>query len=192
MSLALALALVTTPEAGQDFRAIADLTFPILVREPVYKIDPVTLSCVRHISLAWQIMDPREARYVCARIEDAPTDLKLLRRRYKECHDWPMVEEACIFPDRVCLTNLLSFNRAYRSYLDNRVMIELTLWWDLRTAIQRCDELYHNLDLVRDAKCEYYYVTVRRGALQKLVDKFGSLYLVPLEFVPLEYFERVP
>ena len=66
------------------------------------------------------------------------------------------------------------FNRAYRQHLGLRQPVELARWWDLRTALQETDHLYQVWDNVRDARCEYYYVTVRRQALKKLREMIGE------------------
>ena len=69
---------------------------------------------------------------------------------------------------------MLSFNRAYRQHLDSRQTLELTNWWELREALQEADRLYQVWDTVRDARCDYYYVTVRRQALKKLRETVGE------------------
>ena len=38
----------------------------------------------------------------------------------------------------------------------------------VRSAMKETDRLYHVWDAVRDSRCDYYYVTVRRQALKKL------------------------
>jgi hypothetical protein len=41
-------------------------------------------------------------------------------------------------------------------------------------AINETQQLYHVWDAVRDARCEFYYVTVRRQALLKLRGLIGE------------------
>jgi hypothetical protein len=77
------------------------------------------------------------------------------------------------FPDRGLINELLSFNRAYRQHLDSRQALDLTCWWELHEALQEADRLYQIWDTVRDARCDYYYVTVRRQALKKLREAVG-------------------
>jgi hypothetical protein len=78
------------------------------------------------------------------------------------------------FPDRALINDLLSFNRSYRQHLDSRQSIEKTYWWELHEAVQEADRLYQLWDTVRDARCDYYYVTVRRQALKKVRETVGA------------------
>src|SRR5262249_58838935 len=121
----------------------------------------------------WENLDPREVRYVLTRPEDFNTDLKLLRRRFHELADAPPLHDCNRFPDRSTVSDLLSFNRAYRQHLDSRQSVELVHWWDLQEALQEADRLYQVWDTVRDARCDYYYVTVRRQALKRLLQTIG-------------------
>jgi hypothetical protein len=60
--------------------------------------------------------------------------------------------------------------------------------------MQEADRLYQVWDTVRDARCDYYYVTVRRQALKRLRDMLGSdaYYSGVLPpHVPLWRFQRV-
>ena len=71
---------------------------------------------------------------------------------------------------------------------------ESTRGWELRTALQETDHLYYIWDTVRDARCEYYYVTVRRQALKRLRDLLGeeAYYTTKLPpFVPLWRFQSI-
>ncbi|HEX5269656.1 MAG TPA: hypothetical protein VFW33_04170 [Gemmataceae bacterium] len=127
----------------------------------------------QQLALKWEILDPREVRYVLARPEDFAADLKLLQRRYHELANAPPVADCLRFPDRATVSDLLAFNRAYRQQMDARQAVELVHWWEYREAVQEADKLYQVWDNVRDARCDYYYVTVRRHALQKLREAIG-------------------
>ncbi len=128
---------------------------------------------VQQLALKWEILDEREKRYVLARPEDFAADLKLLQRRYHELANAPPVADCLRFPDRATVSDLLAFNRAYRQQMDARQAIELVHWWEFHEAVQETDHLYQIWDNVRDARCDYYYVTVRRHALQKLREAIG-------------------
>jgi hypothetical protein len=128
---------------------------------------------VQKLALKWEILDEREKRYVLARPEDFAADLKLLQRRYHELANAPPVSDCLRFPDRAVVSELLAFNRAYRQQMDARQAVELVHWWEFREAVQESDRLYQVWDNVRDARCDYYYVTVRRHALKKLRDTIG-------------------
>jgi hypothetical protein len=128
---------------------------------------------LQNLAVGWEILDPREARYVLARSEDFAADLKLLRRRLRELADAPPLCDCHRFPDRNLVNELLSFNRSYRQHLDSRQAMEGTNWWELSEAVGEADRLYQIWDTVRDARCDYYYVTVRRQALKKLREAVG-------------------
>jgi hypothetical protein len=149
---------------------------------------------VQKLALKWEILDPREVRYVLARPEDFAADLKLLQRRYHELAHAPPVADCQRFPDRAVVSDLLAFNRAYRQNMDARQAVELVHWWEFREAVQEADRLYQIWDNVRDARCDYYYVTVRRHALQKLRDAIGpeAYYAGTLPpHVPVWRFQRI-
>ena len=75
---------------------------------------------VQKLALKWEILDPREVRYVMARPEDFSADLKLLQRRYHELANAPPVDDCKRFPDRAIVNEMLAFNRAYRTQMDAR------------------------------------------------------------------------
>ncbi len=130
-------------------------------------------TALQQLAVAWEILDPREVRYVLARAEDFPGDLKLLRRRYRNLHGAPALSECQRFPDRSMVNELLTFNRTYRNFLTARQPVDLVHGEELRAALNETDQLYQIWDAVRDARCSYYYVTVRRQALKQLRELIG-------------------
>jgi hypothetical protein len=126
------------------------------------------------VALDLEILDPRETRYVLANPEDAFSDLQMLRRRFQELADAPRVSDALRFPDRTMINELLSFNRAYRNHVEMRQPLEMGNGGYLRGAQREVDYLYQVWDTARDARCEYYYVTVRRQALKRLREMLGE------------------
>lgn len=146
------------------------------------------------VSLDWEILDPRETRYVLAQPDDVAHDLQMLQRRYQELKDAPRVSDAVRFPDRQICNELLAFNRSYRNHVEVRQPLEMGNAYMLRTIQREVDYLYQVWDTVRDARCEYYYVTVRRQALKSLRERIGdddyySAKLPP--HVPLWRFEEI-
>jgi hypothetical protein len=129
---------------------------------------------IQAVAVQWEILDARETRYVLTRNEDYVSDMKLLRRRYADLADAPPLHDCVRFPDREVVAEMLTFNRAYRQNLEMRMTMETTGWWDLREALQEADQLYQVWDLVRDSRCDYYYVTVRRQALKKIKETVGD------------------
>jgi len=155
--------------------AAALLTAPVDSPDPPLPEAYAELSSrLQTLAIQWEILDPREVRYVLTRPEDFSSDLKLLRRRYHELTGAPPLTDGLRFPDRSAISDMLAFNRAYRQNLDNRLAVELVRWWELQEAVQESDKLYQIWDLVRDARCDYYYVTVRRQALKRLREMIGA------------------
>jgi hypothetical protein len=159
--MVLAMALLTAPPGAPDPRDAARL-FEVL-KGPM-----------QSLAVKWEILDAREVRYILARQEDFAADLNLLRRRYHDLANAPALADSQRFPDRAVVNDLLASNRAYRQHVDVRQPLELIHWWDLRTALQETDHLYQVWDAVRDARCDYYYVTVRRQALKRLRELIGE------------------
>jgi hypothetical protein len=177
----LAVALLTGP---------SDITEATVCPDTFASVSPTLQS----LAIQWEILDPREVRYVLTRPEDFVSDLKLLRRRYQELADAPPLTDSYRFPDRASVSELLAFNRSYRQQLDSRQSVELVRWWELREAVQEVDRLYAIWDTVRDARCDYYYVTVRRQALKRLKDTLGqeAYYRGDLPpHIPLWRFQRI-
>jgi len=181
LDYALAIALLATPAETAD------------AAPPVPEMVTVRPT-LQALALSWELMDPREVRYVLVRSEDFDADLKLLRRRHQDLADAPPLADCVRFPDRELVGDLLSFNRNYRQHLDGRQAFDTAYSWDLHEALQETDRLYEVWDTVRDARCESYYVTVRRQALKKLRDTVGpaSYYAGNLPpHVPVWRFTRI-
>jgi len=149
---------------------------------------------MQKIAIGWEILDPREVRYVLTRSEDFSSDLKLLRRRHADLFDAPPMYDCQRFPDRALISDLLAFNRAYRNHLNELVKIEFVHPWELRQATQDTDKLYQVWDTLRDARCDYFYITVRRQALKRLREYLGpeDYYAGNLPpYVPLWFYRRI-
>src|SRR5215472_6522695 len=97
---------------------------------------------LQQLAVHWEILDPREVRYVLARAEDFQADLKLLRRRYHNLGDAPRLCECSRFPDRAVVNDLLTFNRSYRQFLSVRQPVDLIHGDELRVALNETDRLY--------------------------------------------------
>ena len=120
--------------------------------------------------------------------------MKLLRCRFQDLLDAPNLQDCHRFPDRATINDWLSFNRSYRQHIDARQGTELAHAWELRETLQETDRLYQVWDTVRDARCDYYYVTVRRQALKKLREMVGdeAFYGGSLPpYVPLWRFQQI-
>ncbi len=149
---------------------------PAELHEPTYLRQqfPVLRFALMGLALDWEILDPRETRYVLAREEDIASDLRMLQRRFQELSDAPCLSDALRLPDRAVVNELLAFNRAYRNYVESRQPMETVLGSQLRAVQREVEYLYQVWDTVRDARCDYYYVTVRRQALKRLRELIGE------------------
>jgi hypothetical protein len=131
-------------------------------------------SSLRGLALDLELLDARELGYVLAEPEDFANDLKLLQGRYQELRAAPPLAECKRFPDRELVGDLLAFNRLYREGLTNRLTLDPVHADELNAALSETDYLYRVWDMVRDARCDYYYVTYRRQALLQLRDLVGA------------------
>jgi len=162
--------------AGDLMLAAVLLTTPAGVPEPTPAVEQWNnvRDAVHKVAVDWEILDQRETRYIMSRPDDYSADLNLLRRRYQELKDAPRVADSFRFPDRTAVNDLVRFNRAFRKHLDQRHELETDRSEELRLVMRETDRLYQVWDAVRDARCEFYYVTVRRQALKKLKDMLGD------------------
>jgi hypothetical protein len=151
----------------------------LLTANPSYegsqpKIPAPMRAEIKRLALKWEILDPRECRYIMQRTEESPADLNLLRRRWRELRDAPSLSDAQRFPQRFIVNDLLSANRDYQKTMTLRQMVDGSRWEENRVILGENDQLYAIWDNVRDAGCEYYYVVVRRLALKRLREQLGD------------------
>lgn len=139
---------------------------------------------VREVAVQWEILDARELHHMLAHEQDFESDLKALQERYRELRTAPPLSECQRFPGREVVNEMLAFNRSYRQDLDGRISLDVVHGEELRAALMETDQLYRVWDLVRDARCEYYYVTVRRQALLNLRETVGSVSFYTGELPP--------
>lgn len=157
----MAAALITTPPQTQA---------PPAAPPEVVSLRP----WLQHVGLTWEILDSREVRYLLSRADDFSTDLNLLRRRHHDLHDAPALHECMRFPCRNEVSDLLTFNRAYRQHLETQRALNPACSWVFFETLGEVDRLYHIWDNIRDSRCEYYYVTIRRQALKRVRDQVGT------------------
>jgi hypothetical protein len=135
---------------------------------------PAIRQSVQALALEWEILDKAELKYIFAEHRDFAIDLDILRRRVVELADAPRIAEAYRFPDRRYSAELIQFNRGFRASLAKRQGLEADRVDDLTEAIRETDRLFHVWDAVRDARCDYYHVTVRRQSLKRLKELLGD------------------
>jgi hypothetical protein len=159
--LLLAVALITAPPGTPEQTPPED-RWP-KVREALHKT-----------AIDMELMDARESRYMLATRDDFEADLNLLRKRHVDLADAPKLADCQRLPERRTVGELIKFNRAYRKNLEEREVWEADRTDRLHAAIDETDRLYRYWDAIRDAQCDFYYVTVRRTALLKLRDGIGA------------------
>ena len=128
---------------------------------------------LQELALAWEILDPRETRFVLTRREELKADFELLRRRRHELADAPPLHDCMRFPPRPLVSELLDFNRQYREHLEQRRTVDTARAWEHQEALAEAERLYNIWDSIRDSRCDYYYITVRRQALKKVREAIG-------------------
>src|SRR5262245_3041527 len=126
--LLLAAALISAPVGTPEQTPPEDRW--IIVRDSIHET-----------AVDWELMDPRETRYLLATRDDFETDLNLLRKRHAELANAPRLEECRRLPDRRVVNELIKFNRAYRKHLEERSMWESDRSDVLHTAMMETDRL---------------------------------------------------
>jgi len=135
---------------------------------------PAIREAVQKIAIDWEILDNRETSYIFSKRSDFESDLNLLRRRYQDFKDAPRLEESNRLPERKLVNELVQFNRGFRKHLVDKHVLEQDRAEAYEAVMIETDRLYKVWDAVRDARCEFYYVTVRRQALLRLKEMLGD------------------
>jgi hypothetical protein len=138
---------------------------------------PALLQGVPEVAVEMELMDPREVRYFFQKPEDFPSEMRTINARHHDLKDAPLVSDSYRFPDRNLINELIKFNRAYNKHLDEYAAWNLDRAHLARQVQKENTAMYQAWDAMRDGKCEFYYITVRRQALKKLrhmLDDKGS------------------
>lgn len=106
--------------------------------------------------------------------KEGSVGLAVIRDRFRQYGSMPTLADCNRFPPRALLNEWLAENRKYRQELLTRLAIDRVHEHELRGAIEECDTLYAMHDALRDASCEYYYVTVRRESLDRVRRLIGE------------------
>jgi hypothetical protein len=126
------------------------------------------------IAVRWEVMDRREVPYMLYRREDWKSDVALLRRRFHNLLDAPPLHDCMRFPCRELTAELLAFNRAYREQLERCRCVDAANCRHYQEALCEAEKLHDIWDAIRDTRCEYYFIAVRRQALKKVRDLIGA------------------
>jgi hypothetical protein len=126
------------------------------------------------IGVEREILDAKEAKFTLMNLSCFINDISTLRRRYIEFKDAPSVYDSLRFPDREYINELIAFNRLFRNRMELLSECYLHKSDEYKEIVRESDKIYSILDTVRDAKCEYYYITIRREALVRLKELLGN------------------
>ena len=156
---------------------------------------PIVRNALHHTAVEWQILDPRETRYVLAKPEDFQEDLDFLRKRRSDLAEAPKVIDTERLPDRALINDCIRFNRSFRKHMELRMAWEADRADFILEVINETERLYKIWDAIRDAKSHLHYVTTRRLALLRLRDMIGPVAYESGQtppFVPDWRFARLP
>ena len=149
----------------------------IVAPEPVEGPDPALMGPVKLVALHLELMDPREDKWVFNNPADFGSDLLLIRQRYTELWDAPPACDALRLPGPELCRELISQNRQYRTYLEDKQAlfgtVESFMW--IQEALEETNYLYQVWSEVRDSRSDYFYLTVRRKALKTLRELIGPV-----------------
>ena len=168
------------------FFAVMLLSAPVGTPEQVPPPDrwPAVQAALHQTAIDWEILDARETRYVLAKPEDFQEDLDFLRKRRADFAETPHLAASDRLPDRRLMNDSIRFNRAFCKQLETRLAWEADRAELIREAMSETERLYRVWDAMRDAKCDFHYVTTRRLALRKLRDLLGPDFLTSGELPP--------
>jgi hypothetical protein len=156
---------------------------------------PIVRDALHQTAVKWEILDPRETRYVLTKPEDFQDDLDFLRKRRADLAEAPRIVEAELLADRNTINDYIRFNRAFRKNMELRLAWESDRADFIREVIDENERLYKIWDAIRDAKSDMHYVTTRRFALLKLRDLIGPDAFAKgavMPYVPDWRFARLP
>lgn len=180
----LAATLIANPNVNWEIRVIVET--PATAKDPssqytirIRTTDPqpwheFSAAEMQVLCVLWEILDIRECKHILTEPGEFFQDLRLLQKRFVDLADAPPLVDSKRFPCRDDVNELLTFNRNYRQFLETRLILDQVHSDQIKAALKETDNLYHVWDIVRNARCGYYYITVRREALQQLRSLLGA------------------
>lgn len=134
---------------------------------------PAIRESLHQVAVDWEILDPREKRYVLDKLEDFQEDLDFLRKRRADLAEAPRLSDCERLPDRNTINECICFNRAFRKNLESRLTWQADRATFIAAVLAENERLYKIWDAIRDARSDLHYVSTRRLALLKLRDMIG-------------------
>ena len=169
--------------------AIVILTSPINNNDLFY-LAPIIQNYCGDI----QITDVRNNYLYLNNRSNFASDIKLIRETYLEIYDAPRIEDSYSFPDKETIIDNMKFNRLFKTYLENRMAIDILNESCYLELIQETDNLHSIYNNAVEIQIEYYNVYPRRIWLLELRNKIGytNFYLGRLPpVVPLDCFIEI-
>jgi len=136
--------------------------------------DPEMRAALKKFAVSQEVLDPHETGHFLKDADSFADNVKVLRERHAELEDCPPLRDHMMFVERDLINDLLVFNSSYRTNLQQRASLCPVYEQDFHAAIREAESLYKTWDILRDAKCEFYYVLVRRRALRELKKVLGD------------------
>lgn len=130
--------------------------------------DEEVVKDVRALVLDWELVDDRELRYMLVRPEDYQHDIDVIRGRWRVLRDVPRLDTVWRLPERGAVQDGLTLNRAFKRYLEAKLVMYPDGLDDIQEAIRETEALYTIWDSMRDARSEFMYVSTRRVALSRV------------------------
>jgi len=140
-----------------------------------------------------QILDRREQNYFFKNYSQFYHDLETCFNRLLNLHNAPPLEDHQRF-DKEIINDLVHFNNLAMRYVERQTELKIHQaehWCNRLTTLKQTKAILSEL---YDAKCDYYYLPVRRSALKKARDLMGPgpYYAGQLPAaVPTEFLRRV-
>lgn len=131
-------------------------------------------SAIHRTAIDWEIMDHREKKYLVVNTRDLQEDIDRLRQRYVDLQGAPKIIDATRFPSRDIINGKIEKNRALKREVEQRSVLETDRASGFRAATYEIDEIHEVWNTLLHAKCEFYYIDVRRKSLKKLLDLMGT------------------
>jgi hypothetical protein len=128
-----------------------------------------TVTTIRLVATQLELLDRNEA-YLLSRPDSYGCDINVLRGRYHELKDAPLVSDSKRFPPVKEICELLEFNAKFRYSVEEGGYTQLD-WMEVLTEATRLRNIWEN---AREARTEGYYIVSRRRALLQLRIAIGE------------------
>lgn len=122
-----------------------------------------------------ELLDEREKRYVFNKHEELECDTTMMVSRYNSLKNAPKLQDHIRFNiSRNTINDLVRFNRSFNKYCESQIPFNLDRAGQYQAAMKECNQLYEVWDVLRDSKCEFYYIHIRRTALNRYKQLMGE------------------